>query len=254
MLRKLLSTLSVVVVSVGLTVAQNESAIKVRLTDKANKETIPFANVVVEMGGIQAGVGTTNIDGEVIIKPLSPGKYNVKSTYVGYQTVEIKDINVSVGKTVTLNIEMAAGQQLDVVEVIEYSEPLIDPDTKSGGTVTREEYQNMASKNINSVASTTAGIYQKDEGGELNIRGARSNGTAYYVDGQKVIGSSGVPQSGVEQITAITGGTPAEYGDATGGIIAITTRGPASKYTGGIEFVTSGAGEKNGKSRKKIGR
>lgn len=249
MLRKLLSTLSVVVVSVGLTVAQNESAIKVRLTDKANKETIPFANVVVDMGGIQAGVGTTNIDGEVVIKPLNPGKYTVKSTYVGYQSVEIKDVNVSIGKTVTLNIEMAAGQTLDVVEVIEYAEPLIDPDTKSGGTVTREEYQNMASKNINSVASTTAGIYQKDEGGDLNIRGARTNGTAYYVDGQKVIGTSGVPQSGVEQITSITGGTPAEYGDATGGIIAITTRGPASKYTGGIEVVTSGAGEKNGKSR-----
>lgn len=249
MLRKLLTSLSVVVVSVGLTVAQNESAIKVKLTDKANKETIPFANVVVDMGGIQAGVGTTNIDGEVVIKPLSPGRYTVKATYVGYQSVEIKDINVSVGKTVYLNIEMTAGQQLDIVEVIEYAEPLIDPDTKSGGTVTREEYQNMASKNINSVASTTAGIYQKDEGGELNIRGSRANGTAYYVDGQKVIGSSGVPQGGVEQVTSITGGTPAEYGDATGGIIAITTRGPASKYTGGIEVISSGAGEKNGKSR-----
>ena len=249
MLRKLLTTLSVVVVSVGLTVAQNESAIKVKLIDKATKETIPFANVVVDMGGIQAGVATTNMDGEAIIKPLNPGKYSVKSTYVGYQSVEIKDINVSVGKTVYLNVEMSAGQQLDIVEVVEYAEPLIDPDTKSGGTVTREEYQNMASKNINSVASTTAGIYQKDEGGELNIRGSRSNGTAYYVDGQKVIGSAGVPQGGVEQVTAITGGTPAEYGDATGGIIAITTRGPASKYTGGIEVISSGAGEKDGKSR-----
>ncbi|MBL0330493.1 MAG: carboxypeptidase regulatory-like domain-containing protein [Bacteroidetes bacterium] len=249
MLRKLLSTLSVVVVSVGLTIAQNESSIRVKLTDKANKETIPFANVVVDMGGIQAGVGTTNIDGEVVIKPLNPGKYTVKATYVGYQSVEMKDVNVSIGKTVYLNIEMAAGQQLDIVEVIEYAEPLIDPDTKSGGTVTREEYQNMASKDINSVASTTAGIYQKDEGGELNVRGSRSNATAYYVDGQKVIGSAGVPQSGVEQITSITGGTPAEYGDATGGIIAITTRGPASKYTGGIEVVTSGAGEKDGKNR-----
>ncbi len=249
MLRKLLTTLSLVALSVGLTFAQNESAIKVKLTDKANKETIPFANVVVAMGGIQAGVGTTNIDGEVTIKPLSPGRYTVKATYVGYQSVEIKDVTVSVGKTVYLNIDMAAGQQLDVVEVIEYSEPLIDPDTKSGGTVTREEYQNMASKNINSVASTTAGIYQKDEGSDLNIRGSRSNGTAYYVDGQKVIGSAGVPQGGVEQVTSITGGTPAEYGDATGGIIAITTRGPASKYTGGIELITSGAGEKNGRSR-----
>ncbi|MCE3280287.1 MAG: hypothetical protein K0S44_2478 [Bacteroidetes bacterium] len=246
MLRKLLSTLSIVVASAGLMLAQNESAIKVKLTDKTTKETIPFANILVEMGGIQAGVGTTNIDGEVTIKPLNPGKYNVKATYVGYQAVQIDNINVAVGKTVYLNMEMAAGQQLDVVEVIEYSEPLIDPDTKSGGTVTREEYQNMATKNINSVAATTAGVYQKDEGGDLNVRGARSSGTAYYVDGQKVIGSSNVPQSSVEQITTIVGGTPAEYGDATGGIIAITTRGPASKYTGGIEVISSGFGENKG--------
>jgi hypothetical protein len=246
MLRKLLSTLSIVVASAGLMLAQNESAIKVKLTDKTTKETIPFANILVEMGGIQAGIGTTNIDGEVTIKPLNPGKYNVKATYVGYQAVQIDNINVGVGKTVYLNMEMAAGQQLDVVEVIEYSEPLIDPDTKSGGTVTREEYQNMASKNINSVAATTAGVYQKDEGGDLNVRGARSSGTAYYVDGQKVIGSSNVPQAAVEQITTITGGTPAEYGDATGGIIAITTRGPASRYGGGIEVISSGFGERKG--------
>jgi hypothetical protein len=84
MLRKLLSVLAVIIASAGLSFAQNESAIKVKLSDKANKETIPFANVVVEMGGIQVGVGTTNIDGEVTIKPLNPGKYNVKATYVGY--------------------------------------------------------------------------------------------------------------------------------------------------------------------------
>lgn len=251
MLRKLLTTLSIVAASAGLTFAQNESAIKVTLKDKANKETIPFANVIVEMGGIQVGVGTTNIDGDVTIKPLNPGKYKVKATYVGYQTVEIADVSLAVGKTVYLNIEMsnAGGIELSAVELIVYSEPLIDPDTKSGSTVTREEYQNMASKNINSVAATTAGIYQADEGGALNVRGARSSSTAYYIDGVKVVGGAGVPQSSVEQVTTIIGGTPAEYGDATGGIIAITTRGPASNYTGGIEVISSGLGEKNQKSR-----
>jgi len=251
MLRKLLTTLSIVAASAGLTFAQNEGAIKVTLKDKANKETIPFANVIVEMGGIQVGVGTTNIDGDVTIKPLNPGKYKVKATYVGYQTVEIADVSLAVGKTVYLNIEMsnAGGIELSAVELIVYSEPLIDPDTKSGSTVTREEYQNMASKNINSVAATTAGIYQADEGGALNVRGARSSSTAYYIDGVKVVGGAGVPQSSVEQVTTIIGGTPAEYGDATGGIIAITTRGPASNYTGGIEVISSGLGEKNQKSR-----
>lgn len=251
MLRKLLSVLTVVLASTGFLLAQNESAIKVRLVDKANKETIPFANVVVEMGGIQVGVATTNIDGEAVIKPVNPGKYNVKATYVGYQTVVMENVSVAVGKIVPLNLEMtnAGGIELTTVETVAYSEPLIDPDTKSGATITREEYQNMATKNINSVAATTAGVYQQDEGGALSVRGQRSTGTTYFVDGVKVIGSAGVPQSSVEQVTTIIGGTPAEYGDATGGVIAITTRGPASTYMGSVEVITSGAGEKNGKLR-----
>ena len=251
MLRKLLSVLTVVLASTGFLLAQNESAIKVRLVDKANKETIPFANVIVEMGGIQVGVATTNIDGEAVIKPINPGKYNVKATYVGYQTVVMENVSVAVGKIVPLNLEMtnAGGIELTTVETVAYSEPLIDPDTKSGATITREEYQNMASKNINSVAATTAGIYQQDEGGALSVRGQRASGTTYFIDGVKVVGSAGVPQSSVEQVTTIIGGTPAEYGDATGGVIAITTRGPASNYTGSVEVISSGIGEKNGKSR-----
>ncbi|MCE9539839.1 MAG: TonB-dependent receptor, partial [Bacteroidetes bacterium] len=249
MLRKLLTTLSIVAASAGLTLAQNEGAIRVTLKDKANKETIPFANVIVEMGGIQVGVGTTSIDGVVTIKPLNPGKYKVKATYVGYKTVEMSDVSLAVGSTAYLNIEMtnAGGIDLGPVELIVYTEPLIATDP--GSTVTREEYKHMASKNINSVAATTAGIYQADEGGALNVRGARSSSTAYYIDGVKVVGGAGVPQSSVDQVTTIIGGTPAEYGDATGGIIAITTRGPASNYTGGIEVISSGLGEKNQKSR-----
>jgi hypothetical protein len=249
MLRKLLSVITVLIASASFVLAQNESAIKVKLIDKGNKETIPFANVVVEMGGIQVGVGTTNIDGEVMIKPLNPGKYNVKASYVGYQTVVVEGINLAVGKTVYQTLELTAGQELEVIDVIVYTEPLIDPDTKSGSTVTREEYQNMASKNINSVAATTAGIYQQDEGGALNVRGQRSSGTTYFIDGVRVTGSAGVAQSSVEQVTTIIGGTPAEYGDATGGIIAITTRGPASSYMGSLEVISSGLGEKNLKSR-----
>jgi hypothetical protein len=249
MIKKLLKTFFIIVASAGLLQAQNDAAIKIKLTDKSNKETIPFANVVVESGGIQSGIGTTNIDGEVMIKPLNPGRYNVKATYVGYQPVEIKDVILTVGKTAYLNVEMTAGEQLGVVEVVEWTKPLIDPDTKSGGTVTAEEYRHMATKNISSVAATTAGIYQQDEGGTLNVRGARTDGTAYYVDGQKVIGSTNVPQASVAQVTTIVGGTPAEYGDAVGGIISITTKGPESKYAGGIDFNTSGLGEKNGNSR-----
>ena len=71
------------------------------------------------------------------------------------------------------------------------------------------------------------------------MRGSRSNATTYYVDGIKVVGNSNVPTSAIEQITVVTGGLPAKYGDATGGIISITTKGPSNKTFGGLEIESS---------------
>ena len=71
------------------------------------------------------------------------------------------------------------------------------------------------------------------------MRGSRSNATTYYVDGIKVVGNSNVPTSAIEQITVVTGGLPAKYGDATRGIVSITTKGPSNKTFGGLEIESS---------------
>ncbi|MDI1356548.1 MAG: TonB-dependent receptor [bacterium] len=231
----------------GLAQSDN-GAIKVVLQDKATKEAIPFANVVAYRDGVQVGVATTNMDGEAFIKPLSPGKYTVKGVYVGYQTVEVKDVQVGEGKTayVTLALSNGEGVRLDEVVVMTYQVPLIDPDTKSGQTVTREDYQNLATKDINSVAATTAGVYQADEGRALNVRGGRPENTTYFVDGVKVFGTPRLPQQSIEQLNVITGGVPASYGDLSSGAISISTRGPQSKSFGGIELISSQLTDKYG--------
>lgn len=242
MLRKIYFSIVTLLIAGSAALAQNTGgAIKVLLKDKSNGESIPFANVVAYQGGVQVGVATTDMDGYAMIKPLTPGKYDVKGVYVGYQAQEIKGVIVGEAKTAYINIELNNGEgvRLDEVVVTEYAEPLIDGDMKSGGTVTREEYQNMATKNINSVAATTAGVFQADEGSALNVRGGRSSSTTYFVDGVKVIGGLGVPQQGVEQLSVITGGLPAQYGDATAGVISVTTRGPQSKFFGGVELISS---------------
>jgi hypothetical protein len=221
---------------------QNDNgAIKIVLQDKTTKEAIPFANVVAYKDGVQVGVATTNMDGEAFIKPLAPGKYTVKGVYVGYQALEIKDVVVGEGKTayVTIPLSNGEGVRLDEVEVVTYQVPLIDPDTKSGQTVTREDYQNLATKDINSVAATTAGVYQQDEGKGLNVRGGREGATTYFVDGVKVFGTPNLPQQSIEQLNVITGGVPANYGDLASGAISISTRGPQSKFFGGVELISS---------------
>ena len=73
----------------------------------------------------------------------------------------------------------------------------------------------------------------------LNIRGS-SSATDFYVDGVKITGNVNdiLPQDAIDQMTVITGGLPAQYGDATG-IVGVTTRGPSSATRGGLELVSS---------------
>jgi hypothetical protein len=228
--------------------AQNKGAIKATLIDEKSKEPLAFANVIVKNGNIQVATGTTDFDGNVTIKPLDPGKYDVQAVYVGYQKKMVSGVVVSADKTAYINIPLAndGGIVLEEFTKVEYTVPLIDPDTKSGGTVTREQYQNMATKNIQSVASTTAGVYQQDEGDQVKVRGARSGNTNIFIDGERAIGTSGIPQQGVEQVSVILGGLPAQFGDATGGVISVTTRGPQPKFFGGVEAISSQLTDKYG--------
>ena len=245
MLRKLHLTISISLFAFTVSFAQS-GALKVTLKDSKSGETIPFAAIVVEVGGSQVASGQTDLDGEAMIKPLPPGRANVKASLLGYQPLEITNVEIGDNKTAYLIMKM----QSSVTEIKEYVKvayvkPLIDPDTKVGATVTREEYKHMASRNINNVVATTAGVYQRSEGESVSIRGGRNssgqdeNSTKTFVDGQRVVGSASVPQNSVEQISVITGGIPAQFGDATAGIVNITTRGPQSKYFGGIEMSSS---------------
>lgn len=246
MIKNLLSALLVFAV-LGTQSQNNTGAIKVTLKDKNTGEALPFGAVVALSKGIQVAGTTTDINGECFLKPLPPGIYDVKAVYSSYQPKEIKGILVGEGKTayITILMETGEGIKLDEIKVETYQVPLVDPDTKSGGTVTREEYQNMATKSINTAAASNAGVFQADEGQSLNVRGGRNTQNTYFVDGVKVIGGLALPQQAVEQINVITGGVPAMYGDVTSGVVSVSTRGPQSKFFGGIEFYSSGLGENN---------
>lgn len=258
MLRKLQLTIILLLIGCAASMAQT-GALKITVKDSKTGEAIPFASVVVEAGGSQAGAGQTDFDGNVMIKPLPLGKVNVKASYVGYRPMQISNVIVNDNKTdyVTVSMESSV-QEIKTFTVVDYVVPLVDPDTKQGKTVTRDQFKNMATRSINSVAAQTAGVYQADEGRAVSVRGGRSNAdknnsdvrgfgngtptessTKTFIDGQRVIGSANLPSNQIEQISVITGGIPAQYGDATSGIISITTRGPQSEYHGGVEVTSS---------------
>ncbi|MFK8037329.1 MAG: carboxypeptidase regulatory-like domain-containing protein [Crocinitomicaceae bacterium] len=217
-------------------------SIKGTVTDRETGEELPFVKVVVFQNGNQKGFASTGLDGKFIIASLSPGEYDVELRFVGYQPKREEGVVVNSDKLTIRNYDLGAtSEMLTEVEVVFYEVPLIDKDGgASGATVTRDDISKMSARSATEVAKTVGGVYQKEGDSGLNIRGTRSDATYYYIDGIKVRGSSSLPKSSIQEVAVITGGLPANYGDVTGGVISITTRGPSSKYFGSGEVVTSG--------------
>ncbi len=242
MLRNLLFTIGFVLATSLLVFSQTGSGtLKGKIIDKLTKEPISFANVVVEIGGVQVGGSTSDFDGNFTIKPIPPGKIDLKASFVGYKPFMYRGIYVSPDKITFQNLELEASTTtLNEIEVVDYKVPLISKDqTSSGATVTSEEISKMANKSASAVATTVGGVTTDANGNITSMRGQRSSGTVYYIDGMRVTGSNALPQSAIEQVEVILGGTPAAYGDATGGIINVTTKGPSKDFSGGVDLQTS---------------
>ena len=243
MLKKLAVLVSVLF-TVSFAVAQSGGSIKGKMLDKDNGEPLPFANIILMKGGSQAAGTTTDFDGKFTFSALTPGKYDIQAVYVGYQKVSVSNVVVSGGKiTFVPDIKASSSaENIDEFVVVEYKVPLISKDqTSSGGTITAEDIKKMPGRSAASIAATVGGVYSQDDGStNLNVRGARSNSTDVYIDGIKVRGSQNLPKSAIEQVAVVTGGIPAQFGDVTGGVVSITTRGATKDWFGGIEYMTSG--------------
>ncbi len=243
MLKRLVCSLAILVSLVQVGMAQvGASGIKGKILDSKSGEALPFVNVAVEKNGLNVTGGTTDFDGVYNIKPIPPGTYDLKVKYVGYKPILLTGVVVNANSITFKDIKMESSVvEIEEFTVVEYTVPLIKKDGgASGGTVLKEDITRMATRSAAGVAQTVGGVYSQEGSSDLSIRGARTDANFYYIDGIKVRGSNSLPQSSIEQISVITGGVPAQYGDVTGGVVNITTRGPSRKYNGGIEYNGSG--------------
>jgi len=227
----------------GLSAQLSSGTLKGKVIDKDTKEPLPFANLVILQGSQQIGGATTNFDGEYTIKPIPPGTYDVKCFFVGYSDRQVSGVVINNNKITFLDMDMSSGSvDLEEVIVTGYKVPLIDKDGgASGGTVTREDIAKMPGRSAVSIATTVGGVNDSGTNGGISIRGARTSGTVFFIDGIKVRGNLTLPKSAIAEVQVLTGGIPANVGDVSGGAINISTRGSTSpKFFGGVELLSSG--------------
>lgn len=202
----------------------------------ATKQPATGAIITVEQGGINKGGAPADIDGNFSIKPLQAGRYDVKVQYAGHQTVTTQGVVINADHATKLSLNLQSSTTLKEV-VVKYVRPIIDV-AKPGANniIDRETIKNMPTRNTADIAATSTGVYQAKSGAGLSIAGARSQGTLYVIDGVQVNGSNFINQAPdvIDQMEVLTSGIPAKYGDASGGVIKITTRGVSKEIRGGV--------------------
>jgi len=216
-----------------------------------NGEPLSYANVALYKGDNLVRGTSTDFDGLYNFSNIEAGTYDLVVSYVGLPTKKTTDVRIKTGQTMNYDVsysaeEITTAMDADtsdgpVVIVTAFKIPLIELDnTSSGQTLGSEDIAKLATRSISSIKATTAGISQKDEGEATNANGSRSSSDDTYVDGVRVIGgAASIPETEIDQIQIITSGIPSEFGDATGAITNIITKGPSAQVSGGIQLETS---------------
>ncbi len=211
------------------------------IKDAQTGEPLIGANISIE--GTHVGA-ITNINGEFVILNLTPGRYSVKFSYIGYETLLMKDVSITVDQTTLLQVKLNA-QSIQVDEMVVTAQtPLIQKDvTSSISVITREEIEALPVSTFSELLSLQAGVV--GSGSSLHIRGGRSNEVAYMIDGTIVVDpllgglATDINNDAIQSMNLLSGTFNAEYGNALSGVVNIVTRDGADKFSGKFEARTS---------------
>jgi hypothetical protein len=213
------------------------------IDENDNNAEVISANIILKKDGEMIKGTQSDFDGNYNFSNIPAGTYDLEVSYVGLPTLKLTGIQLNAGASKSFDIKFPkreeGGLDIDVIEV-EAERPIVKQDDPSNSrTITAEEIEKLATRNISSIAAQKTGVVQKDEGEAVSSSGSRSTSNDVYVDGVRQFGDAAIPETEIEQVQVITSGIPAEFGDVTGAITNIVTKGPSNKFTGGAQLETS---------------
>ena len=193
---------------------------------------------------IDQGIGAdTDENGRYTIINVPIGIYDLKTSIIGYSTVKVTGLIVSTDRSTEQNFSLIQktieGEEITVLA----DRPLIYKDlTSTQKITTSEDILNMPVESFLGVLTTQAGV-NVGAGGELHIRGGRSNEVGYFIDGVSVSNpfftnslSVNVSNKALSELKVVSGGFNAEYGNAMSGIVNLQIKEGRENYEGNVSL------------------
>ena len=229
----------------GPAIAQNVGRIAGTITDAATGEPLPGANVVID--GTTRGA-SADIDGEYFILNVSPGRYALRGSMIGFQETVVVDVIVSANRTTTIDVALQE-QALDVGEIVVTAErPPVERDKTSTSYIVRaEDVESLPGiRDIGDILNLQPDVI------DGHFRGGRSGEEYYTLQGMGIVNpldnSSAFNPilSAVEEVEVITSGFGAQYGNAQSGVVRISMKeGNRSEWSTRFEARTRLPGHKH---------
>jgi len=217
----------------ALGICQTSGKISGKITDKKNNAPLVGANIII----VQTQAGTSaDEEGFFNLINVSPGKYSVRIMMIGYKSVTIEAVVVSVNRTTSLDIELKQSV-IESQEVVIYASKLSrkKDQTSSVKNISSEEIEILPVEDLGAVVNMQAGVVAG------HFRGGRSDEVSYMIDGVPVNDAFGgvsavsnLEVEAVKDLEIITGTFNAEYGNAMSGIVNAVTKDGNDNFHGSI--------------------
>ncbi|MFO7446230.1 MAG: TonB-dependent receptor [Ignavibacteriaceae bacterium] len=196
--------------------------------DQAGKEPLIGVNII--LTGTTLGAAS-NLDGEYFIINIPPGTYEVRASLVGYNSVTITDVKISVDQTTKIDFELSQ-EAIELQNVVvSASRSLIQKDlTSTESKISGEDISMLPIEDIQSVINLQAGVV------DGHFRGGRIGEVKYLIDGVSSNDVfSGTPAlqaeiNSIQEVQILTGTFNAEYGEALSGVVNQITKIAGDKY------------------------
>ncbi|MCB0285277.1 MAG: TonB-dependent receptor [Calditrichaeota bacterium] len=223
--------------------AGDKGKIAGNVTDSQTGEPLVGANVEIE--GLQTGA-STDADGDFFIINIHPGTYTVTCSYIGYKIITYTDILVKAGRTTRMQIKLAPAVIEGQTVTVTADRPIIEKDvTASEQVIGTELLERSWARTVSEALETQTGIFSTvpDAAWERGrnqtlIRGSSSVQALYQLDNLSVNSGlmsdnyTGFNTSTIQEISVLTGGYNAEYGDARTAIINVVSKESAEGVKG----------------------
>lgn len=235
-----LSLLLLSILFTNATIAQTRSRILGVVKDSQNKEALVGVTVMVK--GTYLGAAT-DFDGKFIIINVPVGTYEMQISMIGYTAKTLRGVVVSADRVTSLDIQLdpttVQGQE---VVVTAKADELHKEVSNTQMVVSSDQLQEASGvRQINAFLQKMPGISESN--GFLTIRGGSADQTGTMVNGlaynNAAVGNAetSIPMSAVEQISLLSGGYNAEYGNFRSGLINVTTKsGSQDGYHGTFSY------------------